>query len=84
MHVSALVGQRGAMTPEGSGRDAQHRAPPLKFLESCVSESKEMSMVVISPVGLLPGMYEDARRAGASFVCFLANPGPGFLFHYWA
>lgn len=54
------------------------------FMESHSSESEEMSVVVVSPAGLPPGMYKDALLAGTSLVCLLADPGPGFLFHYWA
>lgn len=72
------------MTPGGDGRGAQPGAPPRKFTESCFSESEETSVIVISPVGLPPGMYKDALLAGTCLVHLLADPGPGFLFHYWA
>lgn len=72
------------MTAGGNGCGAECCAPPLKFLGSCIFESKEMSMTVINPVGHSPGMYKEAVLAGASLVRPLADPGPGFLFHYWA
>lgn len=68
------------LTPDGDGRGAQRFAPPLKFIGSCISKSEEMSVVVISPVGLPPGIYKDALLAGTSLVCLLADPGPGFSF----
>lgn len=71
-------------TPGGDGRGEQRCAPPLKFMVSCISESEEMSVIVIGPAGLPPGMYEDALLAGTSLVCLLADPGPGFLFDHWA
>lgn len=80
MHVCALRGQHGAAVPQGDGGEA----PSLKCTEPCVSELKLTSVFVIHPAGLSLGMYKDARLAGTSLVCLLAEPGPGFLFHYWA
>lgn len=58
--MSVLLAQRGAADPRGDGPGAPCCAPPLEFMESCISDSKEVSMIVVSPVGLLPGMYKDA------------------------
>lgn len=60
VHVSVLLAQRGAADPRGDGPGAPCCAPPLKFMESCISDSKEVSMSVVSPVGLPPGVYKDA------------------------
>lgn len=58
--VFVLLAQRGDVDPWGYGLGALCCAPPLKFMESCISECKELSVIVVSPVGLPPGMYKDA------------------------
>lgn len=56
VHVLVVLGERGAAVTWGSGRGAQHRASPVDFTEPCFSELREMSMVMIYPVRLPPGM----------------------------
>lgn len=42
MHVSVLLGQRGAAVTRSSGHGAQHHASSPNFTEPCFSESREM------------------------------------------
>lgn len=60
LRVLALLAQRGDVDPRGHGPGAPCCAHPLTLMESCISECKEVSVIVVSPVGLPPGMYKDA------------------------